>query len=126
MGDVTPASINYTLKYCLKTVFDPLDGDDRAPEKALMSKGLGMSFITNNMYKFVNSFPDKVINANGMVVALPRYYREKMFTDEAKVKFKISMAKTEEKQLDRRENPLFKDRIDDKNRKLKNLLTKTN
>lgn len=48
-GEVSPASVGYTLKYITKPSRIPMHrNDDRQPEFALMSKGLGESYLTYN------------------------------------------------------------------------------
>lgn len=82
-GTVEGASIGYTLKYMSKKRKIPMhQNDDRTPEFALMSKGLGASYITLKMQKW--HFKD--INnrlycqtLDGKKIAMPRYYKEKIF-----------------------------------------------
>lgn len=79
-------TINYTLKYINK------DGkgkkhanDDREREFALMSKKMGMSFITPEIESFYNRRLDiNYLVMDGIKVAMPKYYRDKMMTDETK------------------------------------------
>ena len=50
-GTVTEASVGYTLKYMMKKSKVPLHrNDDRQPEFQLMSKGLGLSYLTDAIY----------------------------------------------------------------------------
>lgn len=51
-GTVNAASVGYTLKYISKTKRIPLHAnDDRVPEFARMSKGLGLSYIAKRIVK---------------------------------------------------------------------------
>lgn len=46
-GSLTEASVGYTLKYISKAKQIPLhSNDDRVPEFSLMSKGLGINYLT--------------------------------------------------------------------------------
>lgn len=85
-GQVTEASVGYTLKYISKGRVIPLHkNDDRQKEFSLMSKGLGMNYITmammrwhmadleNRMYCTLN---------DGKKVAMPRYYKNKLYYQE--------------------------------------------
>ena len=54
IGTVTDKSLYYTLKYTLKRTFDDKKRTDRLPEKALMSKGIGINFLTPQMVKHYN------------------------------------------------------------------------
>lgn len=84
IGSVTGASVGYTLKYISKPKRVPYHvNDDRIPEFALMSKGLGHEYLTpamiawhkadllNRMY--VNTY-------DGKKVSMPRYYKDKIYT----------------------------------------------
>lgn len=84
-GGVTPASIGYTLKYISKDSKVPqYKGDDRVPEFQRMSKGIGLSYITDNRINWhlsdlfdrcYGQLPDSDIK-----VALPRYYKDRIYT----------------------------------------------
>lgn len=83
IGEVTPASVGYTLKYISKIGKIPLfDRDDRVPEFSLMSKGLGSNYLTENM---INYHRNDLLNRmhitieDGKKLALPRYYKEKIY-----------------------------------------------
>lgn len=86
VGQVTEASVGYTLKYISKQKQIPAHrNDDRLPEFSLMSKGMGKNYLTPAMIKwhkddlldrqFVN-LPD------GKKVSMPRYYKQKIYTEE--------------------------------------------
>lgn len=109
MGDVMapylePAAIAYTCKYIAKDSKIPMhDRDDRLPEFAVMSTNLGRNYIQNTM-RWKHSYDGKwytltddkatvqwhkeneanyVTMPGGSIQALPRYYREKIFDEEA-------------------------------------------
>lgn len=86
-GKVTAASIGYTLKYICKTSRVPMHrNDDRTPEFALMSKGLGKSYLENRT--FVKWHQENLTGRyhlnieEGKKIALPRYYKERLYTPE--------------------------------------------
>lgn len=89
VGEVNDASIRYTLKYAmkrshkLKKKVDP--DDDRLLEKALMSQGIGISYLTPTTIKYHKDHLQNGCRVNGSDVPLPRYYRDKMFTDSEKL-----------------------------------------
>lgn len=86
IGEVTGASVGYTMKYISKPKRIPLHrNDDREREFALMSKGIGKSYLTpaieayhkadllNRMY---------LTTEQGKKLAMPRYYKDKLYTHE--------------------------------------------
>jgi len=100
IGTVTGDSIAYTAKYIDKRVGIPLHkNDDRLPEFSLMSKGLGNSFLIKgydkqkkpilkqNVLKYYKSDLSRmyVTLQGGAKTAMPRYYREMIFTDQEKL-----------------------------------------
>lgn len=85
IGTVTGASIGYTLKYITKEKRIPLHrNDDRIPEFALMSKGLGSAYITDRMKKWHTADLENrmyLTTTDGKKVSMPRYYKDKMYTE---------------------------------------------
>lgn len=86
-GTVTGASIGYTLKYmCKKSKpVGVLEGDDREPEFALMSKGLGKNYLSErNVQWHLKDVKNRMyINVGqGKKATMPRYYKDKLFTDD--------------------------------------------
>lgn len=85
-GGVTGASVGYTLKYMSKKSRIPMHkNDDRQPEFALMSKGLGSGYLTPAMIawhtKAVQSRMYCVIEG-GKKISMPRYYKDRVYSDE--------------------------------------------
>jgi hypothetical protein len=83
-GDVGDASVGYTLKYISKDKKIPqFNGDDRQKEFALMSKGLGAGYLTENMVKWhtKGNIENKVYLPlkDGKKAAMPRYYKDKIY-----------------------------------------------
>lgn len=82
-GKVEGASIGYTLKYLMKKrkKIDPKH-DDREREFSLISKGLGISYLTESM---ANWHVEDLINnmyctlPGGVKIPMPRYYKDKLY-----------------------------------------------
>lgn len=85
-GLVTGASVGYTLKYMMKPSKVPMHkNDDRQREFRLMSKGLGVSYMSEAMYNWhMQDVVSRVYCtlADGKKIAMPRYYKDKIYTDE--------------------------------------------
>lgn len=88
VGNVTPASINYTTKYCVTKLHTP---EGATPAFHLMSKGLGSSYVDVARKYHSNGQFFYITKAGGEKVAMPRYYRDKMFTDQQKKAYAIKM-----------------------------------
>jgi len=84
VGQVSGASIAYTLKYISKERQVPMHpNDDRVREFSLMSKHLGISYLTLDMVNWhITNKASFTVKQGGVVAALPRYYRDKIFTQE--------------------------------------------
>lgn len=85
IGDVSDASIGYTLKYMTKESKIPMhQNDDRKKEFSLMSKGLGANYLTKKMIKWHKADLEKrmyVPLKDGKKIAMPRYYKDKIYTE---------------------------------------------
>lgn len=84
IGTVSEASVAYTLKYISKgRVVPSHKRDDRCPEFSLMSKGMGLNFITPAIKAYYQMHPLQcfVVNASGFRISMPRYYKERIFDD---------------------------------------------
>jgi len=82
-GALTMASAMYTLKYIIqpKQKEDKESGMEKT--RAQFSKGLGLSYLNEAAYDYHTfDYEDPVFTSviDGKTVALPRYYREKIFT----------------------------------------------
>lgn len=87
VGQVTGASIGYTTKYICKDRRVPAHAnDDRIPEFSLMSQNLGLAYITPQTIKYhVNNMASYMTVEGGYKKALPRYYRDKIFTEQQRL-----------------------------------------
>lgn len=84
-GNVEGASVGYTLKYMNKRKEIPAHrNDDRDMEFSLMSKGLGVSYITYNSHRYhtADLFGRMCLTIeDGKKIAMPRYYKDKLYTE---------------------------------------------
>jgi hypothetical protein len=74
-------TINYVSGYIMKNNIKPINKwDDRQKEFSLMSKKMGLSYLTPQMIKW---YRDRELTAiqkeNGQFISMPRYYKEKIF-----------------------------------------------
>jgi len=104
-GDVGDASVGYTLKYISKDKKIPqFNGDDRQKEFALMSKGLGAGYLTENMVKWhtKGNIENKVFLPlkDGKKAAMPRYYKDKLYDKGQKFRIGVFMRAESQKQVD--------------------------
>lgn len=87
IGGVSGASIGYTTKYIDKPRRIPAHrNDDRLKEFSLMSKKLGDNYLTDAMvaYHRADLSRNYVTLDGGVKSSLPRYYRDKIFSDTEK------------------------------------------
>lgn len=85
VGSVSGDSIAYTMKYIDKPSFVRKHGrDDREPEFPLMSKRLGDNYLTDEMVGYHKADLSRmyVVKEGGYRVGIPRYYRDKIYSDE--------------------------------------------
>lgn len=88
IGQVSGASIAYTLKYIDKPQTPRKHArDDRQREFSLMSKGLGENYVTDATKEYHNRSLENnfLTERGGKRIALPRFYRYKLF-DESTLK----------------------------------------
>lgn len=84
-GTVTGASVGYCLKYISKERIIPVHrNDDRLPEFALQSKGLGSKYLTEASHAWhhadlLNRM--HIIIEGGKKISMPRYFKGKIYTD---------------------------------------------
>lgn len=87
IGTVTEQSIFYTTKYALKGLKrkKPFEYDEngREPQFQLMSNGLGVSYAKEIIRDYLITNGTKLVTVpGGHKKKLPRYYIDKLFTDE--------------------------------------------
>ena len=87
-GQVEPASVGYTLKYVSKPSKIPIhQHDDRSKEFSLMSKKMGMNYLTPQMiFYHRNDLLNRmyITLKDGKKIAMPRYYKDKIYTQNEK------------------------------------------
>ena len=84
VGTVSGDSIGYTAGYVNKGKIIPqFKGDDRIKEFSVMSKGLGKNYLTDQIIKYHKKDIERnYVTLDGNVrVALPRYYRDRIYSD---------------------------------------------
>lgn len=89
IGQVTGASIAYTLKYMMKDSKIPMHHkDDREKEFRKMSKGLGENYLSDEIQKFHKQRPNDLFIRTGKdhLIAMPRFYRNKLWTEAEQAK----------------------------------------
>lgn len=86
IGQVTPASTGYTLKYISKEKQTTVPNDDRQKIFSIMSKGLGKAYTEDkkNIKWHTDSLEDRyyIPAGGGTKASMPRYYREKIYNSE--------------------------------------------
>lgn len=84
-GKVTGDSVGYCLKYMMKNKKQQkwwLKG--RVPEFAVMSKGLGISYLSSELCEWhVEDLENRMYCSliNGVKISMPRYYKERLYWD---------------------------------------------
>lgn len=81
IGQVSGASVGYTMKYISKPSKIPLHkNDDRLPERAFQSKGLGLGYLDKMAaWHLVDMEKRQYVNGlGGEKYAMPRYYKKKL------------------------------------------------
>lgn len=89
-GQVNGASIGYTLKYMIKDGKIPKHkNDDRLPEFARMSKGIGESYVTKEIVEYhihKRSILDRLhLTIDGKKIPIPRYYKNMIYVPAEKL-----------------------------------------
>lgn len=80
-GDCSSASIGYVTGYLCKGGLR--DYSPCEPEFSVMSKGLGNNYLTPQMIKYhEQNLATYVTNPGGDIQQIPRYYKERIFTEE--------------------------------------------
>lgn len=85
-GEVSGASVGYTLKYLAKPTWYPMHrNDDRYPQFSRMSKGLGKGYLTPAIIQYHKAnLEDRMCLTlpDGRKAAMPRYYKDKIYNSE--------------------------------------------
>lgn len=84
-GELTGASIGYCLKYMIKDGLIPMHkNDDRLPEFARMSQGIGASYVTKKTVEY-HIEPRAILERAHLTIdekkiPMPRYYKDMIYT----------------------------------------------
>lgn len=104
-GEVTNASVGYTLKYMSKTSKIPLHrNDDRTPEFSLMSKKLGSNYLTPEMILWHHkNLTDRMYCTieGGKKISMPRYYKEKIYSKQQQKAIGVKARTEQEKRKEK-------------------------
>lgn len=119
-GKVSGASVGYTLKYMNKPPFRSMHkNDDREPVFALMSKGLGISYLTDAVCNYHKAdVCERVccVLPGGKKVSMPRYYKDKIYDEversQIKEYFKWKMRKENDELTAESTSEDFRDRAE--------------
>lgn len=85
---VNNATIAYVAKYMLKGKFEKKhENDDRIPEFSQMSKFLGVSYLDKQEVRDHHQTRNYITKEDGVKMAMPRYYKDKLYTDQQKKAF---------------------------------------
>ena len=85
IGELTEASAAYTAKYINKGKIIPMHkNDDRSPEFSLMSKKLGLNYLSEKIIRYHRADLERnyLTLEDGKKISLPRYYRQKIWTEQ--------------------------------------------
>lgn len=101
-GTVSEASVGYTLKYISKPMWRPDHrNDDRLPQFSLMSKGLGASYVSDNIKRWHHDVLEERMHCvllDGKKVTMPRYYKDRIYCEVTRdIASKASIARMHEK-----------------------------
>lgn len=89
VGAVNIKSVGYCLKYMSKvSQVGRFERDDRKPEKALMSKGLGANYLTPQMIEYHRNdiLKRMYCMVEGKKVSMPRYYKNRIYNEQERNK----------------------------------------
>ena len=84
IGELTEASAAYTAKYINKGKIIPTHkNDDRIPEFSLMSKKLGLNYLSEKIINYHRADIERnfITLEDGKKISLPRYFREKIWSE---------------------------------------------
>lgn len=127
---------NYVTGYITKSTFERRDHidtstgliteDDRVAEFSLMSKGMGLSFLTDKMVKY---FKDRKIfviqGSGGELISMPRYYKQKIFTPTELSAMYQEYINLQDENIEQEINDIGREYFRRQNEQIKALLRKT-
>lgn len=92
IDECNEATMHYVTKYISKQA-DPTRNKENK-EFSLMSKGLGASYITEKKKEYYkNKLVPYLIDKGGEKIAMPKYYKEKLYNEEDRMKVNFEAKK---------------------------------
>ena len=99
VGSANSNSMAYVTGYLSKSIHSSPDDklqDGRHPEKPLMSKGLGKSFLTEQMISYLQAHPQHHVESYGkQAYPMSRYYKEKLYAHDERYQVQLRNAAKE-------------------------------
>lgn len=92
-GEVNQTTIGYVLKY-LEKGRAARNRPGRNPEFSVMSKGIGENYLSENIKQYHLTNPSEkcfLSSPTGGKIAMPRYYKEKLFNEAQKESIALKM-----------------------------------
>lgn len=119
VGTITGASVGYSFKYLSKPCRVPQHkNDDRLREFALMSKGLGKSYVEKfKSWHHADKYNRMYCNADqGKKIAMPRYYKQKIYDDQTRKLIgliaQVKKSKELQKKIDAYDGNYYRDKAE--------------
>lgn len=116
-GQVNGASVMYSLKYIMKDGQIPMfNGDDRIKEYRRTSINMGSSFLTPEIISYYRKreMQPFIVLSGGFKIAIPRYFREKIWRKEELKVLNLKLKYKFEKIAEKEEAEYYKN-LSDKN-----------
>lgn len=115
IGEVTPRSIRYTLKYIMQGKKNSSLHEYVQRPFALMSKGLGVGYvISRKKWHRDDITRNYVVQEGGKKTRLPRYFRDKLYSKTDKQKQRVIYEQKQAQNSVRESSRFFKDQIEQK------------
>lgn len=115
IGTVTNASVMYTVKYLSKPKRVPqYKYDDRKPEFSVMSKGLGKSYVSDQIRRWHKADANErmYVNWQNYKIAMPRIYKEMIYSQQEREQIaEAIILKQKQQRIEERKGTKLKDRI---------------
>lgn len=92
VGEVNESSIHYVTGYVLTKKFRPSDDVDYSFSLMSRRPGIGHCFVYSNYGRLLSSDPSPyLVLRGGMKVPIPRYFKDKLYTEEQKYFLKLDV-----------------------------------
>lgn len=114
IGEVTPRSIRYTLKYIMQGKKNSSLHEYVQRPFALMSKGLGVGYVISRKNGIVMILRAIMLCRKEEKTRLPRYFRDKLYSKTDKQKQRVIYEQKQAQNSVRESSRFFKDQIEQK------------